>query len=350
MNIEKKRMESFSLGDGFFGHIALDRLAIPESVQVSLLDDPIIPISFDVYGHPNFTEEQMMLYNFKEAELERLNAGEYTPLKAVITYEERIFDLQKSAFDTIKGIEESIVSLASLNEMLKNRSIYHKINEDEPLKEFIIFGHFMLDRFGQVFSVSKIGKCNLITCQSVEEFETIRKNNISGFILSDSYKIPLDGSACPCCGRKFTIDDVRNNTCIDCKDKVYHKSCWSKYRKLTEIDKFTRQLVSYIYKETDYQFELLPNGYCNQECCSDIPWFLFHTIDGDIIMGWRKRVISIEWQKNYKPFDMKELFGEEDVTKWEDDGKRGIHAWGSTKAYIYLQKVLSTVNPNYLPI
>jgi hypothetical protein len=55
-------------------------------------------------------------------------------------------------------------------------------------------------------------------------------------------------------------------------------------------------------------------------------------------------------EKNYKPFDMKELFGEEDVTKWEDDGKRGIHAWGSTKAYIYLQKVLSTVNPNYLPI
>ena len=67
-------------------------------------------------------------------------------------------------------------------------------------------------------------------------------------------------------------------------------------------------------------------------------------------MGWRKRVISIEWQKNYKPFDMKELFGEEDVTKWEDDGKRGIHAWGSAKAYIYLKKVLSTVNPNYLPI
>lgn len=64
-------------------------------------------------------------------------------------------------------------------------------------------------------------------------------------------------------------------------------------------------------------------------------------------MGWRKHVISIEWQENYKPFDMNELFGTEDVTKWEEDGKRGIHAWGKDKAYEYLKKVLDVVNPGY---
>ena len=106
-------------------------------------------------------------------------------------------------------------------------------------------------------------------------------------------------------------------------------------------------MMSLVYKDNDYQFKLLPNGYCHEDCCSHIPWFLFHTIDGDIIMGWRKRVISIEWQKNYKPFDLNKLFGNEDVTKWEEDGKRGIHAWGEDKAYEYLKRVLKTVRPGY---
>ena len=147
--------------------------------------------------------------------------------------------------------------------------------------------------------------------------------------------------------QSLTIDDVKNNPCVYIDGKFYHDSCWRNYRKLTEVDKFTRRMVGILYKDTDYQFELLPNGYCHEDCCSHIPWFLFHTIDGDIIMGWRKRVISIEWQENYKPFDMNELFSTEDVTKWEKGGKRGIHACGKEKAYEYLKKVLKAVNPEY---
>ena len=60
-----------------------------------------------------------------------------------------------------------------------------------------------------------------------------------------------------------------------------------------------------------------------------------------------KKEVEIEWQENYKPFDLNELFGTEDVTKWEEGGKRGIHAWGNDKAYEYLNKVLKTVNPGY---
>ncbi len=44
---------------------------------------------------------------------------------------------------------------------------------------------------------------------------------------------------------------------------------------------------------------------------------------------------------------MKELFGEEDVTKWEEGEKRGIHAWGAEKAVEYLQKAQKAVNPDY---
>ena len=348
MNIEKKRIDGWSTGKGSIGHITLDKLAIPETVKVTFLGKPIIPESFDCYGHPNFTKEQHMLYVFKEQELIRQNGGEYYPLSAEIVYEERFFDVPRSTFDTVSGIEKSLLSLSDLNEMLQNRSIFHKAHENERLNEFMLFGCFKLDQFGQVMSVKKTAKGKLKTNGDVEDYETFCRHNSEGFTLtSDGYDIPTVGSVCPCCGKMLTIDDVKNNPCIYIDGKFYHDSCWRNYRKLTEIYNFTHRMMDLIYKSTDYNFELLPNGYCHGDCCPHIPWFLFHTVDGDIIMGWRKRVISIEWQENYKPFAMEELFGNEDVTKWENGGKRGIHACGENKAYEYLKKVLFTVNPGY---
>lgn len=349
MNIEKKRIEAWSTGKGsIIGHITLDKLAVPETVKVTVLGEPVIPKSFNCYGHPNFTEEQEMLYMFKEEELRRKNGGEYTPLEAEIVYEERIFDVPRSTFDTVRGIQKSLTSLSDLNEMLLNRSIFLKAHDGERLNEFMLFGCFWLDQFGQITSVEKTAKGKLVSNSDVEYYETFRRNNCKGFILtSDGYDIPEANSVCPCCGKIITIDDIKNNPCVYVEGKFYHDSCWRNYRKLTEVDKLTRRLMDNVYKETDYNFELLPNGYCHEDCCSHIPWILFHTIDGDIIIGWRKHVISIEWQENYKPFDMSELFSTEDVTKWEENGKRGIHAWGDEKAYEYLKKVLKAVNPEY---
>ena len=348
MNIEKKRIEAWSTGKGTIGHITLDKLAIPETVKVTLLGKPVIPDSFNCYGHPNFTEEQEMLFMFKEEELKRQNGGKYTPLETEIVYEERIFDVSRSTFDTARGIEKSLLNLSDLNEMLCNRSIFCKAHRTKRLNEFMLFGCFWLDQFGQIMSVEKKAKGKLRTNGDVEDYETFRMNNYEGFILtSGGYSIPSSGSVCPCCGKTFTIDDVKNNPCIYMDGKFYHDSCWCNYRRLTEVDKFTRRMMDLLYKSTDYHFELLPNGYWCDDCYSHIPWFLFHTIDGDIIMGWRKRVISIEWQENYKSFDMNKLFGNEDVTKWKKGGKRGIHAWGKEKAYEYLKKVLETINPGY---
>ena len=74
--------------------------------------------------------------------------------------------------------------------------------------------------------------------------------------LGGEYSIPTANSVCPCCGILLTIDDVKNKPCV--------------------------------------------------------------YIGGNIIMDWRKRVISIEWQENYKTFDMDRLFSAEDVTKWKN--------------------------------
>lgn len=346
MNIEEKRIEGWATGKGCIGHITLDKLAIPETVKVTLNDETLIPESFDIYGHPNFTEEQERLFSFKEDELER-KTGKYVPLKAKIEYEERIFDVPRSSFDTIDGIEKSLSNLSDLNEMLNNRRLFHKAYENERLNEFMIFGRFWLDQFGQVMSVARNEKL-LYSYSIVENYNDFCENNDSFTLTTNGYDIPEANSVCPCCGRPFTIDDImKYEPCIYKDGKYYHYHCQRKYRSLMEVDKLTRQLMDIVYKATDYSFELLKNGYCHEECCSHIPWILFHTPDGDIIVGWRKRVISIEWQENYKPFNMNELFSAEDVTKWEEDGKRGIHAWGDNKAFEYLEKVRKVVNPKY---
>lgn len=348
MNIEKKRIEGWLTEKGAIGHITLNKLAIPETVKVTLLGEPIIPQDFDQYGHPNFTEEQQMLYMYKEEELKRKNGSEHFTLEVEVSYEEREFDVLRSTFDTVQGIENSLFSISDLNEMLQNRRMFIKAHEHERLNEFMIFGCFWLDKYGQVMSVEKTAKGRLKTNSDVEEYKIFCKNNSKGFTLTSSgYVIPTAGSVCPCCGKLFTIKDIKINPCVCINGKIYHDSCWRNYRKLTEIDQLTRGIMSCIYKDADYQFELIPNGYCNQDCCSYIPWILFHTIDGDIIVGRRKRVISIEWQENFKPFDMYELFYTEKVTKWRIGEKQGIHASNENMAYEYLKKVLNVVHPGY---
>lgn len=69
------------------------------------------------------------------------------------------------------------------------------------------------------------------------------------------------------------------------------------------------------------------------------PWYLFRTEFGLIKIGWRKRVISIDWSdckfdREKDKFD--QVIFKDDVTKWPT----GIHAWGYHKAIEYLMILL----------
>lgn len=78
--------------------------------------------------------------------------------------------------------------------------------------------------------------------------------------------------------------------------------------------------------------EEIPNGYCNQSCCINKPWFIVTTSIGQIKIGWRKRVINIDWSKTTVKETAITLFPNEDTTK----GEQYIHAWGYEKAKEYL--------------
>lgn len=80
--------------------------------------------------------------------------------------------------------------------------------------------------------------------------------------------------------------------------------------------------------------EPIPNGYCHQACCEHRPWFVVTTKIGRIKIGWRKRVINIDWSETLAP-KAEELFAAETSTK----GDKMIHAWGYEKAKEYIATI-----------
>jgi hypothetical protein len=87
--------------------------------------------------------------------------------------------------------------------------------------------------------------------------------------------------------------------------------------------------------------EEIPNGYCSDYCCRHLPWFIVTTTRGRVKIGWRKRVISIDWSECPDTDISINLFPEENVTM----GARDIHAWDYEKAKQYLDAILESKAP-----
>ena len=94
-------------------------------------------------------------------------------------------------------------------------------------------------------------------------------------------------------------------------------------------------LLSGLEIEKSYK---LANEYCSD--WDDMPWWLVKTEYGMIRIGWRKRVINIDWSDtDYRSGESKFWDGREidvltsdNVTKSETN----VHAWGYAKAVEYL--------------
>lgn len=87
--------------------------------------------------------------------------------------------------------------------------------------------------------------------------------------------------------------------------------------------------------------EDLPNGYSSDDYYfSHYPWFRVTTKIGHFVIGWRKRVVSIDWESTICDKWAEDLFPEEDVTK----SGFLIHAWSLEKAKEYIDKVIATAS------
>lgn len=111
----------------------------------------------------------------------------------------------------------------------------------------------------------------------------------------------------------------------------YHRRCLEQHRLEQVTTAFTEVFTNAGY--TTMVFHPIPNEY--HRCEYDAPWFMVDTEIGTIKIGWRKRVINIEWSRVLSYDKFHTLFAGENVTLWGE----GIHAWGYAKATEYLKAI-----------
>ncbi len=82
----------------------------------------------------------------------------------------------------------------------------------------------------------------------------------------------------------------------------------------------------------------IANGYCSKSCCLHRPWLEVVTRLGVITVGWRKRVLNIDWAESHLRVDGTVLFKDEGVTV----GPFFVHAWTYEKVAEYLKALAAS--------
>ena len=129
------------------------------------------------------------------------------------------------------------------------------------------------------------------------------------------------------------LEEARH-ICLAFYDKIQQDFQNNDPHEIAYCQNQSEQLLALFGDEKIYA-EAIPNEYWPGH--TRRYWFIVTTKVGHIKIGWRKRVISIDWSKTTVKTTAEELFPKEEVTKEE----RLIHAYGYEKAKEYVQKILS---------
>jgi len=111
--------------------------------------------------------------------------------------------------------------------------------------------------------------------------------------------------------------------------KYRHKKC-----KRNSMVENNLEFFKEIFKEAGIEIVKIANirnQYC--DCIECSPWLTVTTKKGDITLGWRKRVINIDFGAMNDTVDIPTVFAKEDVTT----SSNSIHAWGKDKCVEYLK-------------
>lgn len=254
----------------------------------------------------------------------------------------KTIEKEKESFDTLRGIKKAILNLEDLNEVLENRRNFILKNPKKKLNEFFVFGQFVLDFEGDIRTIDKGIKESQVIIPGravVENLKCLLKENGNFWLGHSEFAIPKPKSICPICQKELTLDDVNN--CVNISDEFYHFDCYQQKQINDEVDCFKKNVIDLVYDLEEYEIKILGNEYCSEDCCIDKPWILLKTPEGDIKMGWNKRRnISIEWQENYMPFNIKELFS---IFRIDNGNNRAVFVKNYEDAKLYIQTVRKTV-------
>lgn len=114
---------------------------------------------------------------------------------------------------------------------------------------------------------------------------------------------------------------------------------WAKIHKKEKREKNIHALTD-LFKKAGFDpiyVKVIENQYSSSPYYYENPWLKVTTTKGLITIGWRKRVINLDWSESDIDAVAKDLFSQESTTQ----GDKYIHCWGEKKAIEYLTKLNS---------
>ena len=255
-------------------------------------------------------------------------------------------------YDTREGLESRLEKehekLEGLHEIAgaRRRAGYAR---GERMQDWCLLGLFWLDSCGNFMPITegapKHGYPYWAIHQTKEDVfsvpNVLSREEMSGFTNRWSSSIggagglpPLD-AVCDRCGDGWTIRNIEDYYGPQREgDPHRHKQC----QILALVEREQNEFRS-ILERSEIPFGkmvTIPNGYHpNPDSTYYGPWFLVETPKGFIRMGWRKRVISIDWERSTMTASGEQVVDEPRVTHW----KKGVHCWGADKAVEALRKL-----------
>lgn len=210
-------------------------------------------------------------------------------------------------------IEQHLVSLPDFHELLNSD---HKWQH-----QWLVLGSIVLDPEGvwEVLPGSELPE----RLSPVVDCDTLRSVCDVSIRRAPLSELPKGGSACVWCQGSWNIRNMTQREVT--REGLYHPRCWQLKVGVREAQAFAS-----ILERAGIQATLtpIPNEYDG----SPYPWFEFSLPGGDVVIGWRKRVISIECPESV---GIDGRFPEDEVTK----GPGLIHAYGEDKAVEYLKAI-----------
>lgn len=267
----------------------------------------------------------------------------------------------RASYDTAAGIREHLADgLGGLRRLMQARR-EAGYDRKERLEDFVIAeGRYWLDTCGNTMAcdvtvrdqedASLTGSLPSVLSLGALR-ETIPNVSISGRMA----EVPAVGATCPECGDDWDLSDCHNAVAWRADD-----DSWTHRHKLCAELARERDRAAW-YRDVcrdaglgDMVLVPVPSGYWK----TDPSWCRIRTPKGDLVIGWRKRVVNVEWtdiveregtlakrgdysadyeaiERIRAKFDGEKLFASEDVTK----GPSCVHAWTRDKLIEYLRKI-----------
>lgn len=312
------------------GIIRLNNLAKTEGIKIKIGDEYVVPVSYDTYGHPIISEQSFNYYRALKAIKER----QYESLVPEVKYEEEYFSIGRNCYDSKEAFEKLSKlkeedQLSELKKILIYRKKAHFIGKE--LNTYILYGRYAIYKDGHIYM------CSYDELSEDYDYETVMDlSEVKNLKLLEEVHIPGAKDRCAICGKKFHINEIKSfSTTENEKGDKVHTDCLKKCTEAVNYQRASR-IVDTVYINNP-SAEII-REYDKKEGTEKV-WYKYHTVQGDVGIRFKKKVIEIRWFGNFKPFNLEILFKDEDVTKRKLEDSKVIHAWSSSDAIKYLMKV-----------